>query len=91
MIPGGFRVLQSEGDVVLFAVTEGDDQVVEGHNVGLHQVGDEEAGLSLGGDDDLVPLLLQLHPLRGEAVDVEGEKYQNIGIFPHLVIFMSPR
>ena len=45
---------------MLFAVTEGDDQVVEGNNVGLHQVGDEEAGLSLGGDDDLVPLLLQL-------------------------------
>ena len=59
-IPGGVRVLQPEGDVVLFAVTEGDDEVVERDNVGLHQVGDEETGLSLGGDDDLVPLLLQL-------------------------------
>ena len=74
-IPGGLWVLQPEGDVVLFAVTEGDDEVVEGDNVGLHQVGDEEAGLRLGGDDDLVPLLLQLHLLRGETVDVEGKEY----------------
>ena len=74
-IPGGLWVLQSEGDVVLFAVTEGDDQEADRDNVGLHQVGDEEAGLSLGGDDDLVPLLLQLHLFWGEAVDVEVEKY----------------
>ena len=74
-VPGGVGVLQPEGNVVLFAVTEGDDEVVERDNVGLNQVGDEEAGLSLGGDDDLVPLLLQFHLLRGEDVDVEGEKY----------------
>ena len=73
---------------MLLPVTEGDDEVADRDNVGLHQVGDEEAGLRLGGDDDLVPLLLQLHLLRDEGVDVEGEKYYNIVIFPHSVIFM---